>query len=167
MPRLSEPRIVERGPCLVAGAYATFEGDDEGPGWAAADAAFRSRADEITDRVDGSVLGFLYRPHVDHSEVPPDVRACFVGVEVADAAGVPQGLALTRFSGGSYAVVDAVGDDPGEAAEGVGLAIADLAERWVPAHGFVEGDACFAAGDPAAPAPPFVETVWMKVERPG
>ena len=30
------------------------------------------------------MLGFLYRPHKDHPEIPESVRACFVGVEVTD-----------------------------------------------------------------------------------
>ena len=126
---------------------------------------FRREA-EIEDRVDDLVLGFLYRPHRDHPLVPEAVRACFVGVEVRDPARVPEGLHVTRFSGGPYAVVTSEGDSAEEAGEGVGEAIGYLAERWLPEHGYLEGDACFAASHEKAARPPHVEYVYMKLERP-
>ena len=115
MARLSEPKIIERGPYRVVGAYATYEGEDEGPGWSGASNAFYERSQEITSRVDDAVLGFLYRPHRDHADIPESVRACFVGVEVADLGHVPEGLSTTRFSGGKYAVVACTGDTEDEA----------------------------------------------------
>ena len=36
MLELSEPRIIERRPYLVVGAYAPYKRDDEGPGWSGA-----------------------------------------------------------------------------------------------------------------------------------
>ncbi len=163
MLQLSEPRIIERGPYLVVGAYCSFEGDDEDAGWAGADRAFFARKAEIGNRTDGNVLGFLYRPHRDHPEVAEHVRACFIGVEVTDLDHVPEGLATTRFSGGTYVIVDSTGDTQAEAAEGVGAAIGFL-DGWIREHGYVEGDACFACDHEAAEAPPFVESVYMKIE---
>ena len=79
-------------------------------------------------------------------------------------ANQPPGLAVTRFSGGEYVLVDCLGDTSAEAAEGVGQAIGMLMD-WIPAHGYVEGDACFAASRASAPTPPWVETVYIKLER--
>jgi DNA gyrase inhibitor GyrI len=165
MLRLGEPKIIQRGPYVVVGAYCPFEGEDEGPGWEAADRAFWPRAGEITNRADDLVLGFLYRPHRDDPAVPEGVRACFVGVEVSDARDAPPGMAITRFPGGEYVTVAFEGDSAGEAAEGVGRAIGYLECEWLAANGCVAGDACFAAGEQHAARPPYVEHVYMKIER--
>ena len=163
--RFSEPTIITRGPYRVVGAWCAYEGDDEGPGWNGAYAAFSQRRGEIAHVVGALVLGFLYRPHNDDPAVSDDVRAAFVGVEVAALPDgrLPVGLASTHFSGGQYVLVDCSGDTPGEAAEGVGQAIADLT-AWMPTHGYREGDACFAASHEGAPTPPWVETVYIKLE---
>ena len=95
MLRLSDPRTIERGPYQVVGVYCTYEGDDEGPGWAGAARGFFPRRHEITNRQDDVVLGFLYRPHRDDPTVPENVRACFIGVEVSDLDHVPAGMATT------------------------------------------------------------------------
>ena len=95
---LSEPRIIERGPYLVVGAYCTFEGEDEGPGWSGASKTLGARRGEITNRRDDTVLGFLYRPHRDHPDIPDSVRACFMGVEVSDFDHVPDNLAADIHS---------------------------------------------------------------------
>lgn len=164
MLKLGEPKIIERGPYGVVGAYCTYEGEDEGPGWTGADQQFWARKSEITNRADDMVLGFLYRPHRDHPEVPEDVKACFVGVQVSDLDHVPVGMATTRFSGGQYVTVECRGDTADEAAMGVGEAIGMLGQ-WLTAHGYVEGDACFAAGHEKAKRPPFIEYVFMKIEK--
>jgi hypothetical protein len=165
MLKLSEPRIIERGPYKVVGVYSPFEGNDEGPGWAAADQGYFSRRAEVTNAADSLVLGFLYRPHRDHPEMPEAVRACFVGAEVTDLDQVPAGMSTTQFSGGQYAIVECLGDNGDESAMGVGEAIGFLEKTWLPEHGFVEGDACFAAGDMNAVRPPYVEYVYMKIEK--
>jgi len=77
MRALSEPRIIERGPYKVVGAYCAYAGDDEGPGWTGAEHGFFPRRLKIQNRTDNFVLGFLYRPHVDHPDVPESVKACF------------------------------------------------------------------------------------------
>lgn len=159
---LSEPRIIERGPYQIVGAYAPFEGD-EGPGWAAADKLFFTRRAEITNATDDMVLAFLYRPHRDHPEIAESVRACFIGVEVRDLDRVPQGMATTRFSGGTYVIVECRGDTQDEAAMGVGEAIQSL-EKWVVEQGYVEGDACFSASHMNAKRPPHIEYVYMKMD---
>jgi predicted transcriptional regulator YdeE len=164
MLELSEPRIIERGPYLVVGAYATYEGDDEGPGWSGASKAFQARRDEITNRVDDAMLGFLYRPHKDNIGIPESVRACFVGVEVADLDRVPEGLSTTRFSGGKYVIVACKGDTEDEAAMGVGEGVGFL-ENWIAEQGYTEGDACFALSHESAPRPPFIEYVYIKIEE--
>jgi predicted transcriptional regulator YdeE len=161
--KLSEPKIIEREPYLVVGAYCTFEGDDEGPGWSGASEAFYARREEITNRKDDAVLGFLYRPHKDHVSIPESVRACFVGVEVNDLDHVPEGLSTTRFSGGQYAIVACSGDTEGQAAMGVGEGV-DFLEKWVVEQGYTEGDACFALSHENDPRPPYVEYVYMKME---
>jgi len=166
MLNLSEPKIIERGPYLVVGAYATFEGEDEGPGWSDASEAFYARRGEIPNRVGDAVLGFLYRPHKDHPEISESARACFVGVEVTDLDHVPEGLSTTRFSGGKYAIVSCTGDTEGEAATGVGEGVACL-ETWVAEQGYTEGDACFALSHEDAPRPPYVEYVYVKIEDRG
>lgn len=74
---------------------------------------------------------------------------------------------MTRFSGGAYVLVDCVGQSQQEAAEGVGQAIISMVSQWLPAHGYCAGDACFAAADTSAPRPPFVETVYIKLEPTG
>ena len=165
MLRLSEPKVIEREPYLVVGAYATFEGEDEGPGWSSASNAFYARRKEIVNQQGDAVLGFLYRPYKDHPEIPESVRACFVGVEVADLDHVPEGLSTTRFSGGKYVIVACQGDTEGEAAMGVGEGV-DLLEKWIVEHGYVEGDACFALSHEDAPKPPFVEYVYVNFVEP-
>ncbi len=160
---LGEPRIITRGPYRVVGAWCAYEGEDEGPGWNGAYESLAPRLGEIVGRCDDLMLGFLYRPHKDDPTLPEAVRACFVGVDVHESAPVPDGLAATRFSGGQYVLVDCIGDTPGEAAEGVGQAI-DWLTAWLPAHGYREGDACFAASRSGAPRPPWVETVYIKLE---
>ena len=162
----TEPKIIERGPYLVVGAYHVYEGEDEGPGWSGASRAFYARKDEIANRTDDGVLGFLYRPHKDHPEVFENVRACFVGVDVTDLNHVPEGLSTTRFSGGRYVIVACQGDEEGEAAMGVGEAIEMLMGQWLPANGYVEGDACFACGFESAKKPSYVEWVYMSIEAP-
>lgn len=162
--RLSEPRIITRGAYTVVGAWHSYEGGDEGPGWAGANAAFGRLSERVSHRADDLMLGFLYRPHRDDPAIADDVHACFVGVEVTSLENQPDGLAVTRFSGGEYVLVDCIGDTPAEAAEGVGQAIGMLMD-WLPAHGYVEGDACFAAGRADAPTPPWVETVYIKAEK--
>lgn len=162
--KLSEPRIIERDPYLVVGVYCTFEGNDEGPGWAGADAEFHRRRHEITNRKDDMLLGFLYRPHKDNPTVPEDVRSCFIGVEVSDPDHIPAGMTATRFSGGQYAVVECRGDVQEEASAGVGEAIEYLS-TWMPEHRYSEGDACFACAHEDAPKPPFIEYVYIKLER--
>ena len=164
MIELSEPKVIERGPYLVVGAYCTYEGDDEGPGWSGASKAFYARKDAIANRKDDAVLGFLYRPRKDDPSIPEDVRACFVGVEVTDLDRVPEGLSTTQFSGGKYAIVACTGDTEAEAAMGVGEGVGML-EKWVVEQGYKEGDACFALSHEGVPRPPYVEYVYMKMER--
>ena len=160
MATISEPTIIERGPYLVVGAYVTFEGTDEGPGWSGASQAFLARAKEIVNRVDDKALGFLYRPHRDHDGVPKHVRACFVGVEVTDLDHAPEGMNTTTFSGGKYAIVACTGDTQDEAAMAVGEGVHSL-ETWITKQGYTEGDACFACSVDGAGGPPFVEYVYM------
>ena len=165
MIELSEPKIIEREPYQIVGAYCTYEGEDEGPGWSGASKAFYARREEITNGIGDAVLGFMYRPHKDHPEVPESVTACFVGVEVTDLDHVPEGLSTTQYSGGKYAIVACKGDTEGEAAMGVGEGVAFL-ERWVSEQGYVQGDACFALSHENATRPPFVEYVYIKIEEP-
>jgi hypothetical protein len=164
MPKLSEPRIIEREPYQVVGAYCTFEGEDEGPGWSGASRTFYTRRGEIINRVGDTVLGFLYRPHRDDPSILESVRACFVGVEVTDLDHVPEGLSTTRFSGGKYVVVECRGDTQDEAAIGVGEGVAFL-KKWILEQGYAEGDACFACSHENAPRPPFIEYVYIKIEE--
>ncbi len=164
MLKLSEPTVIEREPYLVVGAHCTFEGEDEGPGWSGASQAFHARRGEITSRRGDTMLGFLYRPHKDHPDIPESIRACFVGVEVTDLDRVPEGLSTTRFSGGKYAILECRGDTEDEAAMGVGEGVAFL-EKWIAQQGYTEGDACFACSHESAPRPPFIEYVYMKVEE--
>jgi predicted transcriptional regulator YdeE len=161
---LGEPKVIEREPYLVVGAYCTYEGEDEGPGWSGASETFYARRDEIANRKDDAVLGFMYRPHKDDPTVPESARACFVGVEVTDLDHVPAGLATTRFSGGKYAIVACRGDTEGEAAMGVGEGVGFL-ESWIVEQGYTEGDACFACSHENAAKPPFVEYVYIKMEK--
>ena len=162
---LSEPKMIERGPYLVVGAYHPYDGDDEGPGWSGAHQAFFGRASEIENRVGDLVLGFLYRPCKDDPSIPENVRACFVGAEVTDLDSVPDGMSATRFSGGKYVIVACRGDTEGEAAMGVGAAIKML-EKWILEQGYVEGDACFACSPPQVDPPPYVEYVYIKMDEP-
>ena len=164
MTQLSEPKVIERGPYLVVGAYCTYEGDDEGPGWSGASQAFFARKDEISNRTDDAVLGFLYRPHKDHPDISEDVRAAFVGVEVTDLDRVPEGFSTTRFSGGKYAIVACTGDTEDEAAMGVGEGVGFL-EKWVVEQGYREGDACFALSHEDEPRPPYLEYVYVKMDE--
>lgn len=161
---LSEPEIIERKPYLVVGAYCPFEGEDEGPGWSGASRTFYARRDEITNRKGDMVLGFLYRPHKDHPDIPESTRACFVGVEVTDLDHVPESLATTRFSGGRYVIVACQGDTEDEAGMGVGEGVAFL-EKWIQEHGYIQGDACFACSHERAPRPPFIEYVYINFVR--
>ena len=165
MMELSEPRIIQREPYQIVGAYATFEGEDEGPGWSGASKAFHARRQEIANRTGDTMLGFLYRPHKDDPTTPESVKACFVGVEVTDLDHVPKGLSTTRFSGGKYVIVECRGDTQDEAAIGVGEAVGFL-EKWIVEHGYTEGDACFALSYENAPRPPFIEYVYIKIEEP-
>ena len=98
------------------------------------------------------MLGVLCRPHRDHPGIPESVRACFVGVEVADFDHVPEGLSTTRFSGGRYVIVECRCDTQSEAAMDVGEGV-DFLERWIEEHGYTEGDACFACSHENAPRP--------------
>ena len=164
MLKLSEPRIIERGPYQVVGAYCTFEGEDEDPGWSGAYSAFEKRRDEMTSRTGDTVLGFLYRPHRDHPEIAENVRACFVGIEVTDPDRVPAGLSATRFSGGKYVVVACQGDTEAEAGMGVGQGV-DFLQKWISEQGYVQGDACFACSHENAEKPPFTEYVYIKIEE--
>src|SRR5512143_186974 len=116
---LSEPRVIERGPYKVVGAYRAYAGNDEGPGWQGAEAEFFMRRGEIKKRTDDLVLGFLYRPHRDHPDVPGSVKACFVGAEVSAFDRVPDGMSTTQFSGGQYVIVECRGDTQEEVAAGV------------------------------------------------
>ena len=61
-------------------------------------------------------------------------------------------------------IVDCRGDTAAEAADGVGEAIGFLS-RWMPEHGYAEGDACFVCSDEKAVRPPHVEQVYIKIER--
>jgi hypothetical protein len=160
MLELSEPKVIERGPYLVVGAYAAYEGEDEGPGWSGASRTFYARRDEITNMVGDDILGFMYRPHKDDASIPESVRACFVGVEVTDLDHVPEGLSTTRFPGGKFVYVACKGDTEDEAAGGVGEGVGFL-EKWVTEQGYQEGDACFALSRESEPRPPFVEYVYM------
>ena len=157
---LSEIETFQRGPYLVVGCFATYEGDNEGPGWSGASQAFMPRIGEITNRTDDTVLGFLYRPGRDHPEIGDDVRAAFVGVEVTDLDQVPEGMSTTRFSGGKYARLACRGDTEGEAAMAVGPGVGKLMS-WAKENGYDEGDACFALSRPSEPKPPYVEWVYM------
>lgn len=163
MLQLSEPTVIEREPYRIVGAYCTYEGEDEGPGWSGASQAFHAQRGKIANQKGDTMLGFLYRPHKDHPEIPESVRACFVGVEVTDLDHVPEGLSATRFSGGQYAVLESRGDTEDEAAIGVGEGVA-LLEKWVVQQGYTEGDACFACSHENAPRPPSIEYVYMKME---
>lgn len=164
MLELSEPRVIERGPYKVVGCYCAYEGENEGPGWSGAHKAFTGRQDEIANRTDDLMLGFLYRPHRDHPEVPDDVRACFIGVEVADLDHVPEGMSTTQFSGGKYAIVECRGETQDEASMGVGEGV-QMLEAWVEEEGYVEGDACFACSPPQDDPPPFIEYVYIKMSE--
>jgi predicted transcriptional regulator YdeE len=160
MLELSEPKVIERGPYLVVGAYATYEGEDEGPGWSGASEMFYTRRGEIPNQVGDAVLGFIYWPHKDHPGIPESVRACFVGVEVTDLDHVPEGLSTTRFPGGTFVYVACKGDTEDEAAGGVGEGVGFL-EKWLAEQGYQEGDACFALSREKEPRPPFIEYVYM------
>jgi len=164
MLQLSEPEVISRPPYLVVGCFATYEGEDEGPGWRGASEAFFAREGEIRNRADDVTLGFLYRPHKDDPAIDPAVRACFVGAEVTDLDHVPEGMATTRFPGGQYVVVACHGDSEGEAAMGVGEAIGMLESEWMSENGYREGGACFACSLPAEQKPPFVEYVYIHIE---
>ncbi|MDF1514189.1 MAG: hypothetical protein P1S60_10310 [Anaerolineae bacterium] len=160
MLKLNKPEVIERGPYLVVGAYSIYDGDDEAPGWSGASQAFFTRKVEVTNRTDDMILGFLYRPHRDHPDIPEDVRACFIGVEVADLDHMPDGLSTTTFTGGKFVIVACQGDTEGEAAMGVGKGV-QILEKWVQEHGYTEGDACFACSHENSPKPPFIEYVYM------
>lgn len=160
MLKISEPIIIEREPYHIVGAYVPYEGENEGPGWSGAYKTFFTRKEEITNRKDDSILGFLYRPHKDHSDISEDVRACFIGVDVTDFNHVPEGFSTTQFSGGRYVIVACEGDTQDEASMGVGEGV-QLLEQWIAERGHTEGDACFACSHENAPKPPFVEYVYI------
>ena len=46
MATLSEPKGIEHEPLLIVGAYASHEGEDEGPGWSGAAEAFHAHCNE-------------------------------------------------------------------------------------------------------------------------
>jgi len=48
MLELSGPKIIERESYQIVGAYCTFEGEDEGPGWSGASAASLRIGTDIT-----------------------------------------------------------------------------------------------------------------------
>jgi predicted transcriptional regulator YdeE len=155
---LGEPRIVVREPYNVVGAYCTFEGDNEGPGWSGASRILDQRKHEIRNRKNDAVLGFLYRPHRDHPDIPENVRSCFMGVEVVNLDHVPAGLATTGFTGGEYVVMECKGDTQHEAAMGVVKAVG-LLTQWMTQHGYREGDACSACSHENTATPPYRELV--------
>src|SRR5512139_459441 len=103
---ICEPRVIEREPYKVIGVYCAYAGDNEGPGWTGAETEFFGRRDEIKNRTDDLVLGFLYRPHKDHPDVPESVKACFIGAEVSAFERVPDGMSTTQFSGGQYVIIE-------------------------------------------------------------
>ena len=162
---LSEPRIVRRDPFTVAGVWAPYQGEDESPGWLAADAGFRALLPDVVHRADDMILGFLYAPHRDDPSIDPAVTACFIGVAVTSLVGQPPGLTTTRFPNGEYVLVDCIGDTDGDAAAGVGEALGMLM-AWIPAHGYRyrENDVVFTAGSETAPKPPWIETVHVRLE---
>jgi hypothetical protein len=159
---VTEPRVIERCPYIVVGAYAVCEGDDEP--WGEASEALSQRKDEVPNRVGDALLAFLYRPHKDDPSIAEDVRACFMGVEVSDDGHVPGGMTLTQFSGGKFVTVNCVGDTKMDAAMAVGPAINQL-EQWIPENGYREGDACFCFSREEAVGPPFVQHVYIKLEE--
>jgi len=137
---ISEPRIVERGPYSIVGAYAICRGEEEP--WGEASGELDRRREEIRNREGDTLLAFLYRPHRDDPSVPEEVRSCFMGVEVTDLSQVPEGMAATYFTGGKYVAVECRGDTENEAAMGVGDAVNQL-EQWIAENGYCERDACF------------------------
>jgi hypothetical protein len=161
---ITEPEIIERGAYCVVGSYAVCEGDDEP--WGDAMAAFGARREDISNRKGDALLAFLYRPHRDDPSVDENVRACFIGVEVADLDHVPHGMATTRFSGGKFVTVECRGDTENEAAMGVGEAVAGL-EKWIGDNGYTEGDSCFCFSREQADTPPFIQYVHIKLEEAG
>ncbi|MCW5942379.1 MAG: GyrI-like domain-containing protein [Fimbriimonadaceae bacterium] len=161
---LTQPRLEQTGPFRVVGCWCAFDGEDEGPGWTGAHGAFFPRIGEVADREGDLVFGFLYRPHKDHPEVAPSVRACFVGVGVRPEARVPPGMCESAFPEGTYVAVESVADDMGEAAEGVGEAVA-ACNGYAEANGWREGDACFAVAHGDEPKPPYREIVMMHLVR--
>jgi len=162
---LSEPKLIEHAPYHVVGAFHEYHGEDEGPGWDGAFHALMQRQAEIRNRTDDLILGFLYRPFKDNPRLSPEMKACFVGVDVADFEQVPDGMATTTFSGGTYAVVEIRGDIQDESTEGVGTAITYMGEKWIPEHGYSMGDACFACSPVSTGKPPFIEYVYVKLEK--
>jgi hypothetical protein len=112
MLELSEPRIIERGPYQIVGVYCPFEGEEEGPGWDGAYTEYSKRKNEIKNRTDDLLLGFLYRPHKDHPEIPENINTCFLGVEVTGFDHLPGGMATTQYSGGKYVIVECKSEIP-------------------------------------------------------
>ena len=96
----ANPRLSNTNPYHVAGMYCTYEGDNEETGWSGAYQAFNQIEAKITNRKDGMTLGFLYRPHTDHPEISQEIKACFIGVDVAGFDDVPEGMATTVFDRG-------------------------------------------------------------------
>ncbi len=100
-----EPTIIEREPVHLVGVYCTYEGGNEEAGWRAAEKAFFERYKEIQNRRDSLIFGLMYRPNKDHPEISEDVQAVFLGVDVSDFEHIPDGMSVTHYSGGKYALV--------------------------------------------------------------
>lgn len=160
--QITEPTMIDRGPCHVVGAYALCEGDDEP--WGDASSELDRRKAEVPNRVYDTLLAFLYRPHRDDPSIAEGVRSCFMGVEVADLDHVPEGMAATRFTGGRYATVECRGETENEAAMAVGEAIHKLT-KWIKENDGREGDACFCFSHEDADVPPYVQHVYIKMEQ--
>ena len=161
--QITEPKIIERGPYHVVGTYAICEGDDEP--WGEASGELDRRKSEVPNRESDTLLAFLYRPHRDDPSISEEVRSCFMGVEVTDLDHVPDGMTATRFTGGQYVTVACKGDTENEAAMAVGDAIRQLGQ-WIKENGYREGDACFCFSHEDAETPPFVQHVYIKLEKP-
>ena len=75
---ISEPKVIERGPCNVVGAYAVYEGDDEGPAWGQASAEFdRRRGEGFPNHECGSAMKPPW-------EVFAESRGCNLIIDVDD-----------------------------------------------------------------------------------
>ena len=65
---------------------------------------------------------------------------------------------------GKYVIVECRGDTENEAAMGVGEAI-EMLQKWIPEQGYAQGDACFACSAPRVDPPPYIEYVYIKIEK--